>query len=86
MSPLALANSMGIFVFLLHPLFHIWVAIDPESYVMMVRLFAPGITASVSVFDYSIVTTIVATILKAAVFWGIGYAIGWLYNLTQQKN
>ncbi len=83
MSPLALGNAMGLFVFILHPFFHIWTAFSPNSFIFMFKLFAPGIMLQVTPFDYSVTNTILATIAKAAAFWIIGYCVGYFYNFTR---
>ena len=39
---LALANTFGVIDLVLHPLFHLWISIAPESYERLMNLFVAG--------------------------------------------
>lgn len=81
LSAVKMGHASGGFVFILHPLFHLWTALHPQSYVYMLKLFLPGIQPVVTPFDYSVTNTIIATLTKALAFWVIGFAVASFYNL-----
>lgn len=82
-----MGNAMGLFVFILHPFFHIWTAFHPSSYVYMLKLFVPGINPVITPFDYSLQNSIIATFTKAFAFWLLGFIIASIYNqFLRNKN
>ena len=77
---LAYGNTFGLIVLILHPIFHIWTYLSPESYGLIVRMFFPGFRVIIDSFDYSVSITILSTLLKSVVFWLFGFIGATLYN------
>lgn len=86
LNPLALANTFAIIDLVLHPLFHAWAAIHPDSYEYLVHLFVAGLTVSVEpAFDLSVPHLIVGTLLEAGIFWLFGYLGASVYNKLSNR-
>ena len=66
---LGLANTFAIIDFVLHPLFHLWVAVAPRSYEWLMNLFVAGLRVQVTEFDLSLSHILLGTIVEAGVFW-----------------
>lgn len=77
---LALANTFAIIDLVLHPLFHLWVSISPESYEKAMNLFVAGLQLRVTEFDSSLGYIILGAILEASAFWLLGFVGASLYN------
>ncbi len=82
----ALANTFAIIDIVLHPLFHIWVSVNPGSYEWLMSLFVAGLHLQVTQFDSSISHIILGTILEAAVFWLLGATIALFYNKLSKSS
>lgn len=80
LNAIAIANTFAIIDLVLHPLFHLWVSVAPESYEKAMNLFVAGLQLKVTEFDSSIEHIIIGTILEAAAFWLLGFAGASLYN------
>lgn len=76
----ALANTFAIIDVVLHSLFHIWISVNPDSYVWLANLFVAGLHLEVTQFDSSIQHIIFGTILEAFVFWLLGAVVALTYN------
>ncbi|HEY4516709.1 MAG TPA: hypothetical protein VJG64_02080 [Candidatus Paceibacterota bacterium] len=82
----ALANTLAIIDLILHPLFHLWISISPQSYEWLMHIFVAGLQLQVTEFDSSFSHIVSGTIVEAAAFWGLGAAIALIYNrLIKQK-
>lgn len=82
----ALANTFAIIDIVLHPLFHMWISVNPDSYEWLMNLFVAGLHLEVTQFDSSISHIILGTILEAVTFWLLGAAIALLYNKFSKSN
>lgn len=81
LNPFALANTFAITDLVLHPLFHAWVAIHPDSYEYLMRVFVAGLQVNVEPsFDLSFPHLVFGTFLEASAFWVLGYLGASLYN------
>ncbi len=80
LNALALANTFAIIDLILHPFFHIWVGINPESYEKLMELFVAGLELNVEPNESSLIHTLVGTVLETAVFWALGFTAAKLYN------
>lgn len=81
LQPIALANTFGIIDLILHPLFHLWVAVSPNSYEYMMQLFVAGLHLKVDqAVELSIGNLVFSTIFEASVFWFLGFFAANLYN------
>ncbi|MEK7541584.1 MAG: hypothetical protein AAB533_01920 [Patescibacteria group bacterium] len=80
MQPLALANTFALIDLILHPLFHLWVALSPRSYEWMMNLFVAGLRLEVTAFDTGFTHIILGAVLEATVFWALGFAAASIYN------
>ena len=81
LQPIALANTFGIIDLILHPLFHFWIAISPDSYEHLMQLFVAGLHLQVDqAVELSPVNLLLSTILEASVFWLLGFFGSVLYN------
>lgn len=80
LNALAIANTFAIIDLVLHPLFHLWVSVSPESYEKIMSLFVAGLRLQVTEFDTSIEHIILGTILEAATFWLLVFCGASLYN------
>ena len=84
---IALANTFAIIDLVLHPLFHLWVYLSPESYEWAMNLFVAGLQLNVTAFDTSLSHILAGTVVEASVFWMFGFTIAWLYNrLSTEQN
>ena len=81
----ALANTFALIDIILHPLFHLWIAIAPNSYEYLMNLFVAGLHLQVTEFDSSIAHIILGTIAEAAIFWILGAAVALIYNKFSNK-
>ena len=79
-SVFGLANTFAIIDVILHPLFHVWVAIAPGSYQRLMNLFVAGLHLQVTEFDTSVLHIIFGTIVEASVFWLLGAFVAIVYN------
>ena len=77
---IALANTFAIIDLILHPLFHVWIAIHPDSYELVMNLFVAGLHLEVTHFDSSLEHIILGTIIEATVFWILGFVGASIYN------
>lgn len=81
LQPLAMANTFGIIDLVLHPLFHLWIAVNPRSYEYLMQTFVAGLHLRVDQsFELSMGNLILSTLLEAAIFWLLGYVGASLYN------
>jgi len=86
LNAIALANTLAIIDLVLHPLFHVWIAIQPQSYEWLMHLFVAGLQLEVTRFDTSWQHIILGTILEAAMFWVLGFVVATLYNKLSGSN
>ena len=77
---IALANTFALIDIILHPLFHLWIAVNPESYVWLMNLFVAGLHLQVTEFDSSLQHILLGTIVEAITFWTLGAAVAVIYN------
>lgn len=77
---IALANTFAIIDLVLHPLFHLWIIVYPQSYVWFMHLFVAGLHLEVTEFDVSLRHIVLGTVVEAVVFWLLGYVVATLYN------
>lgn len=83
---IALANTFAIVDIILHPLFHLWISVHPQSYESAMNLFVAGLRLKVTDFDSSLWHIVVGTVIEAAAFWMLGAGAASLYNkLSKQK-
>ena len=81
LQPIALANTFGLIDLILHPLFHLWIAVSPESYEYMMQLFVAGLRLQVDqAVELSAGNLLLSTVLEALVFWLLGFIGANLYN------
>ena len=80
LNPLALANTFAIIDLVLHPLFHIWVGVNPESYEKLMHLFVAGLNVNVEPHESSFWYVIGGTVLEASVFLILCFLSSTLYN------
>lgn len=85
LNAVALANTFAIIDIVFHPLFHVWIAVHPRSYELLMQLFVAGLHLEVSEFDASFSHVVVGTIVEAAIFWTLGYVAAALYNKLAQR-
>ena len=74
------ANTLAIIDIILHPIFHIWVAVAPGSYEWIMNLFVAGLHLEVTHFDTSLSHILLGTVVEASVFWLLGASIALVYN------
>lgn len=74
------ANTLAIIDVILHPIFHAWVAIAPDSYEWAMNLFVAGLHLEVTQFDTSMSHILLGTVVEASVFWLLGASIALIYN------
>ncbi len=74
------ANTLAIIDIVLHPIFHTWVAIAPDSYEWAMNLFVAGLRLEVTQFDTSLSHILLGTVVEASVFWLLGASIALIYN------
>ena len=77
---IALANTFAIIDIVLHPLFHLWVGLSPQSYERIMNLFVAGLQLKVTTFDTSFTHIVLGTVLEASVFWLLGALVALVYN------
>jgi len=77
---IALANTLAIIDFILHPLFHLWVYFAPTSYEWAMRLFIAGLSLHITEMDTSFSHIVLGTIAEAAAFWVLGASVALIYN------
>lgn len=82
---LPFANTLAIIDLVLHPFFHIWAAVSPDSYAAAVHLFVAGLQLTVTSADTSLPRFALGTIAEAASFWLLGAAIAALYNALVRR-
>lgn len=80
LNAIALANTFAIIDIILHPLFHLWVSVNPESYEKLMNLFVAGLHLKVTEFDSSFAHIALGTLIEAAIFWALGFIGATLYN------
>ncbi len=80
LNTLALANTVAIIDLVLHPLFHLWVYLSPDSYEWAMNLFVAGLQLNVTSFDSSLTHILLGTVVEAGAFWLLGYTVASLYN------
>ena len=80
LNAIALANTIAVIDLVLHPLFHLWVYISPNSYEWAMNIFVAGLQLNVTSFDSSLSHIILGTVIEASVFWLLGYCFASLYN------
>ncbi|MDO8648438.1 MAG: hypothetical protein Q7R81_01515 [Candidatus Peregrinibacteria bacterium] len=80
LNPVALGGTFAIIDLVLHPLFHLWVAVSPRSYERLMNVFVAGLHLQVTEFDTSITHLILGTVLEAAAFGALGFVAASLYN------
>jgi len=79
--PIALANTFAIIDLILHPLFHLWAAIAPDSLEYLMHVFVAGLELNIDpVFELSPQNLLLGTILEASAFWILGIVSASLYN------
>lgn len=79
--PIALANTLAIVDFIGHILFHIWIAINPESYEYLMELFVAGLRLQVNQsIELSPINLLLSTSLETGIFWVVGFIGASLYN------
>lgn len=82
----ALANTLAIIDLIGHTLFHVWVAIDPQSYERLMQLFVAGLRLKVdSALELAPANLLLSTLLEASFFWILGYSAATLYNHLNKK-
>ena len=77
---IALANTFAVIDIVLHPFFHIWGWISPQSYEYLMNLFVVGLNLKVTDFDTSFEHIIFGTIIEVIVFWLLGFVGATIYN------
>ena len=84
---LAFANTFAIIDIILHQLFHLWIAIAPETYEWAMNLFVAGLHLQVTDFDTNIRHIILGSVLEAMAFWLLGAMVALVYNrFSKTKN
>lgn len=79
--PIPLANTFAILDLIGHPIIHLWVAIDPQSYEYLMHIFVAGLRLRVDqAFELSPFNLLLSTVLEASLFWIIGFIGANLYN------
>ncbi len=76
----AFGNTFAIIDIILHPFFHLWVAISPRSYEWLMHFFVAGLHVQVTEFDISFSHIFFSTIIEASIFWILGVSVAFLYN------
>lgn len=79
------ANTLAIIDLVLHPFFHAWAALSPDSYTAAAPMFVAGLQLSVTSAERSLPTFLVGTVAEAASFWLLGAAIAALYNALARR-
>lgn len=82
---MALANTFGLVDLVLHPLFHLWVSVSPNSYEYLMGLFVAGHRVEVTGFDTNVANIAFGTVVEAAIFWIFGFCVATVYNWFARK-
>lgn len=77
---MAFANTFATIDIVLHPFFHIWAWIAPDSYEWVMNLFVAGLHLQVTSLDSSFGHIVLGTIVEASAFWLLGMAVARIYN------
>lgn len=77
---IALANTVAVIDLILHPLFHIWISISPQSYEWFMNLLVAGLHLEITEFDSSFEHIVLGTVVEASIFWLLGASFALLYN------
>ena len=80
LNAVALANTFAVIDLVLHPLFHLWIVVYPQSYVWFMHLFVAGLHLEVTEFDVNLGHIALGTVIEAAVFWLLGFVVATIYN------
>lgn len=83
---IALANTFGLIDFVLHPFFHGWGWLAPESYERVMRGFVIGLDINVDARDRFGPDFFFYWFLEVATFWILGAAVAVLYNRMARAN
>ena len=86
LNAIALANTIAVIDLILHPLFHLWTYLSPESYEWVMNLFVAGLQLNVTSFDSNLFHIALGTIIEAGVFWLLGFSFASLYNRLAKNN
>lgn len=78
--PTSLGATFATIDLVLHPLFHLWVAVSPHSYEHLMNLFVAGLRLKVTEFDTSWGHVILGSVIEACIFWLLGFLGGTIYN------
>ena len=81
----ALANTLALIDLVLHPLFHLWIWVSPQSYESTMHLFVAGLQLHVTELDSSLSHVVLGTVTEAAVFWVLGASAALLYNFLSTQ-
>lgn len=76
----ALGSTFAIIDVILHPLFHLWIAIAPNSYERLMNIFVAGLQLQVTNFDLEFGHLVLGTVLEATIFWLLGFVGAKIYN------
>lgn len=85
LNPVALGGTLALIDIVLHPLFHLWVAIAPRTYEKLMNIFVAGLQLQVTDFDLAWGHLIIGTLLEATVFGLLGFIAAKLYNYLNSK-
>lgn len=77
---IALAHTIATVDLVLHPLFHLWVYLAPQTYVQVMNMFVAGLQLQISSIDTSLTHVLLGTIAEATALWILGYGFASLYN------
>lgn len=77
---IAFANTLAVIDLFLHPIFHLWVAVSPQSYEWLMNLFVAGLKLEVTEFDTNLSHILAGTVVEAGAFWLLGASIAIIYN------
>ena len=82
---IALAHTFGLVDLVLHPLFHLWVSVSPNSYEYLMGLFVAGLHLEVTDFDTGFAHIALGTLVEASIFWILGFCAATVYNWFARK-
>ena len=82
---IALANTVAIIDILLHPFFHFWIKISPNSYEWVMNLYVAGLQLKITSLDTSLYYIILGTVVEAATLWLLALTFGLLYNKLNKQ-
>lgn len=84
--PIALANTLAVIDLIVHPAFHLWAAISPDSLEYLMHVFVAGLELNIDpALDLSPLHLVLGTLLEASAFWITGYVVATLYNTFVTK-